>query len=134
MTSGATVISATPHFPDAASGPSTRHLIRCIASRSSLVAAARLNDVPFAGGILESASPFRDVGTVLGVSGPVVGLDHPEAPSRHQAEAVGVVLHEARVGRIASAGPQAVPLPRRCPTWRRVPRIACLNKGVDPAP
>jgi hypothetical protein len=62
------------------------------------VPVARLDGVPLASGILEPTTPFSDVGTVLGVTCSILGLDHPEAALRDEAEAVGVVLHGARVG------------------------------------
>ena len=39
---------------------------------------AGLDCVPFDTSILEPAPPLDDVGAVLGVSGPVLGMDQPE--------------------------------------------------------
>ena len=70
------------------------------------VAVAGLDRVPLAGPILEPPSPFGDVGTVLGVSSPVLGMNQPEAALRLEVERVAVVGdlgHGARVGRGSDA-------------------------------
>jgi hypothetical protein len=64
------------------------------------VTVASLYRVPLAGGVLEPPTPFRDVGTVLGVPGPILGQDQPEAAAREQGERLGIVGqldHGARV-------------------------------------
>ena len=59
----------------------------------SSVPITRLDRVPLAGTVLEATPPLGQVWALLGVAGAVAGLDHPEAPVRQEAEAVGVVLH-----------------------------------------
>src|ERR1035441_315241 len=63
------------------------------------VTVTRLDRVPLAGPVLEPPTPLGHIGTVLGVAGPVLGLDHPEAMLRKEGEGLAVVLHSARVGR-----------------------------------
>ena len=67
------------------------------------VTVAGLDRVPLAGPVLEPASPFRDVGTMLGVPGLV--LDEPEALLRLEAERLGVVVDGATLGRGSDACP-----------------------------
>ena len=69
------------------------------------VAAARLDRVPLAGGVLEPSSPFGDERAVLGMPGPVLGVDETEASLREQAERLGVVLHDGRLGRVELVKP-----------------------------
>ncbi len=57
------------------------------------VAGTRLDGVPLAHTVLEPASPLGGVRTVLGMSGAVLSLDHPEAVTGVEGEAVGVVIH-----------------------------------------
>lgn len=62
---------------------------------------AGLDRVPLAHRVLEPTAPLGDVGAVLSMSGPVFGLDQPEAPAREAAEGlcvVGELGHGARVG------------------------------------
>ena len=57
------------------------------------VAVARFHRVPFAGPVLEPTTPDGGVGTVLGVPGPVLGLDHPKAALGAKTETLCVVVH-----------------------------------------
>ena len=78
---------------------------------------ASLNRVPLRNGVLEPAPPLRDMRAVLGVAGPVLGLDQPEALLRGEAETLGVVgelHHGARVGQGSDSGH------RRPSEWARL--------------
>ncbi len=55
------------------------------------MAIARFDRVPLAGSVLEPPSPFGDVGAVLSMARPIIGLDESEALARQEAEALGVV-------------------------------------------
>jgi hypothetical protein len=93
------------------------------------VTVARLDGVPFASPILESAAPHHEVGAVLGVSGPL-DMNHPEAVLWRQGEGFGVMLHKAtlfgrgdvpptkRLFRMPWAGPVVVPVFRRFRAFR----------------
>src|SRR5471032_1130438 len=71
------------------------------------MALARLDGMPLAGVVLEPASPLDQIGAVLGVACPVLGLDESKAVLGQQAERLGVVVHEGqpstRLGRAARA-------------------------------
>jgi hypothetical protein len=60
------------------------------------MALAGLDRVPLAHLVLEPTPPFDQERTVLGVAGPILGLDQPEATPRGQAERLGVIVHECQ--------------------------------------
>ena len=62
---------------------------------------------------------------VLGVPGPILGLDHPEAPHWLQAEAVGAMLHAGGFGPPCCRAPS---LPRRSERGERGPGSEAAQK------
>jgi hypothetical protein len=63
------------------------------------VPVAGFDRVPLAGSVLEPPTPYREVGAMLGVAGPILRLDESEALLRKEAECLGVVIHGSTVGR-----------------------------------
>jgi hypothetical protein len=55
------------------------------------VSIAGFDRMPLASSVLEPTSPLGNVGAMLGVASPILGLDEPEALVRLANEALGVV-------------------------------------------
>jgi hypothetical protein len=68
------------------------------------VAIAGHHRVPLVGSVLEPPTPSEGGRAVLGMTGPVHGLDHAKAVGAQTGERLCVVLHQARVKRGSNGG------------------------------